>query len=156
MTTKRLFTALVLSVFLSACSTKIATIEASQLIGVTGFDITLNNGPAVGIAIGDTAKDFVEVSTQRRLIAAESVITASANNNADIAISAYWHDKRYVQSTVHNTYVTLRIHVLDNTSKTAFVSVSARLVNIDTGEFIAVEQTQVSITGQDFLNLVWR
>jgi hypothetical protein len=178
-------TALVLALFLSGCSTKTETIEiidpidftdnidaintidtinSSQLIGVTGFDIMLNNAPAVGVAIGivprvnnePSSQNFVEVSTLRSLIAADTEITATANNNANISISTYWRDKRYVQSAAHDTNATLRILGLDSTSRTGFISVQARLVDLDSGEFIRVEQQQVAITGQDFTNLVGR
>ncbi|MFT7681728.1 MAG: hypothetical protein ACI935_001196 [Moritella dasanensis] len=171
--------ALVLAVFLSGCSAKTEsidvidtidvintteTINSSQLIGVTGFDIMLNNAPAVGVAIGivprvnhePSSQNFVEVSTLRSLIAADTTITATANNNANISISTYWRDKRYVQSIVHDTHVTLRILGLDRIRKSGFISVQARLVNLESGEFIRVEQQQVAITGQYFTNLVGR
>ncbi|QFI40293.1 hypothetical protein FR932_13425 [Moritella marina ATCC 15381] len=178
-------TATALVLFLSGCSAKTETIEIinptdfidntaavntidtinnSQLIGVTGFDIMLNNAPAVGVAIGivprvnnePSSQNFVEVTTLRSLIAADTTITATANNNANISISTYWRDQRYVQSTAHDTHVTLRILSLDRLSKTGFISVQARLVDLDSGEFIHVEQEQVVITGQDFINLVGR
>ncbi|WP_392339640.1 hypothetical protein [Moritella marina] len=175
-------TALVLALFLSGCSAKtetteiidsidvithidaVNTINSAQLIGVTGFDIMLNNAPAVGVAIGivprvnnePSSQNFVEVTTLRSLIAADTAITATANNNANISISTYWRDKRYVQSTAHDTHVTLRILSLDRLRKTGFISVQARLVDLDSGEFIHVEQEKVVITGQDFINLVGR
>ncbi|GLS26171.1 hypothetical protein [Marinibactrum halimedae] len=139
---------------LSGCDNGIESIIVKKIQLVTDSDFTLNEVPAVSIAVGPNDTNYIYVTLYRSNINSGYVMSSKLRSDKTVSVNATWAGKYYVQSSRHDTGVSVEIVSIDTSSKRAVLMISATLVNPKTGEFLKFGNSEIIIEGQDFLNLI--
>lgn len=127
-----------------------------KVLSVSDYDYTLKNKPAVGIFVGETKDNYVDITINKENVK-ENFEVNTKNNSSDknlIGVTAHWDSITYfLNSKNHNSFVNLKITKIDREKKEAQFFINAKLYPQDdnTPKFI---NTEFTIEGENFNNLV--
>ncbi|MBL4744534.1 MAG: hypothetical protein JKX87_07905 [Cycloclasticus sp.] len=144
---------LILSALITGCGSDPEALTVSKVQRVTNFDFTLNEIPAVSIAIGPNTENHFDITLYRSNIKSGYAVSSKSKSNSTIAIEATWSGKSFVQSSKHSTGASVQIVSIDTHGRVAILKISAILVNPETGELLQLSNSQVTISGENFINL---
>mgnify|MGYP003385502395 CR=1 FL=1 len=144
---------LLLSAIVAGCSNEPEPLTVSKVQRVTDFDFTLNEMPAVSIAIGPNGENYFDLTLYRSNVKSGYSATSKSKTDSAISIEASWSGKNYVQSSKHSTAASIQVVSIDVASKVVILKISAILVNPQTGELLQLSNSQVIVSGQNFINL---
>lgn len=136
------------------CSSEPRALTVSKVQRVTDFDFTLNESPAVSIAIGPDGENYFDLTLYRSNVKSGYAASSKSKNNSAISIEATWSGKNFVQSSKHSTMVSVQVVSIDTANKVANLKVSAVLVNPQTGNFLQLSNSKITVSGQSFINLI--
>lgn len=145
--------ALFLSIVITGCGSNNEALTVSKVQRVTDFDFTLNEMSAVSIAIGPNGENHVDITLYRSNIKPGYVAASKSKSDLTISVEATWSGKTFFQSSKHNTKASVQVVSIDTTGKVAILKVSATLVDPQTGELLQLSNSQVTVSGQHFINL---
>lgn len=125
----------------------------SSVRSVSDYEFTMNNQKAVTVYIGPEESKYFDITLYRKNVKSGYSFSSNSKSNNSVSVSAQWDGQQYVQSSKHNTALSFRIVSLDSKNKTALVSLSAKLVNPYEDKYITLSDSEITVTGNDFINL---
>lgn len=141
-----------LSLFLAACGGDESPKQTSAAAGpkvdkvLLVSETTLNDQPALSLALGGTGENYFDVTLYRSNTHAGYVGSSTSASNPSLNATANWDGKYYVQSSKHPTEVLLKFTSV--TPSEAVIEFSAKLVNPSSGELLDLKNSVVKVEGE--------
>ena len=127
-----------------------------KVLSVSDFPISLEGKPSVIVTLGKNKDDFVEFSILREQVRPGffAVLPAQINIHP-LNVAGGRSGKNYIISGKHETTASFAIDRIDPDKKTAYITVSARLIDsTELKNFVDISKTTASISGLNFDNFV--
>lgn len=152
---KKVMASAIFTVFLTACD---SNEQASRNVRVASDQVALvssfwhGDQREVSIFIGPNEYDFFDITLERVNVEAGYSVVDKRNHIANFSITANWGGEHYIQSAHPATYTTFTIHSL--TATEAVIELSANLLSMASGKFLALSPSTVKIEGELLKELV--
>lgn len=140
-------------VALIGCSDPERAINASSIFSVSDYEYTMNERQAVSISFGETQRNYCSATIYRESVSSGYTVSSQHKSNKDFSIDCNWAGKYYVQSSKYQTFAAFELLSIDPQSKTAEATVSAKLVDPNSGEYFELDATPLEINGVNFDHL---
>lgn len=149
------FILLLSSAFLFGCGDNNSTPDFKvNATTATNFPYTLENQPAVSVAIKQDGDNFCEVTLFRNNVREGYSATLSQKSSGELSSSCYWKGAYFTQSSKHPTIAQITVESLDEKTQTAVLKTTLKLVNNKTlKDYFELKDIQFSISGDQYVNL---
>lgn len=108
--------------------------------------------PTVSIVVGSNSRNYFDLTLLRSNIKMGYSVNSENFSHPEILLSTHWHGSRFLQSDQHRTAVSLTIGSI--TSREAVLYLSATLVNPQTGGYLTLSPSIITVQGADLKKLV--
>lgn len=144
---------IVLSMSLYMCASY-AESTAFKVLSVSNYNYTLKEKAAVIINIGESDTNHCALTMLRSSVTKGYIAESTKRSDGSFDIDCYWNGSYFVDSSNHKTFKKLSIISIDMKSKTAELETSLKLVDPNTKKYLEFNGIKISVTGQQFKNLM--